>query len=123
MVRHLNTTSVKDEQIHIVNNKGNGPTAFEFDLIYQDANVTAQDVAKAVKVDNNQNTTLADVSVQTNLGNFTAKLNLNNQEVTNEEFVTSNVLLSLNDIASNQMLVLACSDQRCKQTYGGSSYL
>ena len=112
-VKNLNTgangatfkaTSVKDEQIHIVNNKGNGPTAFEFDLIGQDANVTAQDVAKAVKVDNNQNTTLADVSVQTNLGNFTAKLNLNNQEVTNEEFVTSNVLLSLNDIASNQML-------------------
>lgn len=29
---------------------------------------------------------------------------LSNQEVTNEEFVTSNVLLSLNDIASNQML-------------------
>lgn len=103
------STDPKANQIAIDSNVGNGKIDVEVDLTNNTTfNGKDEELRKAldgmIAAKSNQNPNKVSISTTGTLTDMTVDKDLSTNEVTGGQVTTSEVLLSLNDIASNQML-------------------
>lgn len=105
----IKSTDPKANQIAIDSNVGNGKIGVEVDLTNNTTfNGKDEELRKAlgsmIAANSNQNTNKVSITATGNMTDMTVDKDLSTNEVTGGLVTTSEVLLSLNDIASNQML-------------------
>ena len=103
------STDPKANQIAIDSNVGNGKIGVEVDLTNNTTfNGKDEELRRAlgnmIRANTNQNSNKVSISTTGTLTDMTVDKDLSTNEVTGGQVTTSEVLLSLNDIASNQML-------------------
>ena len=105
----IKSTDPKANQIAIDSNVGNGKIDVEVDLTNNTTfNGKDEELRKAldgmIAAKSNQNPNKVSITATGNMTDMTVDKDLSTNEVTGGQVTTSEVLLSLNDIASNQML-------------------
>lgn len=104
----VNTTSVKDKQIEIGNNTGDGAIAVNADLTHGSFSGTDEELRAALNnmiwADKNSSTKDATIKATGLVSDMTVNKDLSDKTISSVQTTASDVVLSLTDIASNQML-------------------